>query len=261
MPTSERRVILIDGKSLWNCSIAEIMEGATRPTRTPWHLGDRHDYWQNCRVLEAFGDQEVAVVDDLIENFRAARQAMREDFTLTFDCLRLAEALQWGAKHGIVERVFGARPEPQWRLLVRERQFECVGPAARQVAIRVRGLQGPEGVAAAKLWDRELKRREKARLKAVAKAKPGMMRIIAAICRRAPETILTDYMAKFTVGEFVTVEQCRFVIEDAIDGMGEVEVGIVDRALEKIFNSLPEAPRPAPVVADALALDHVHFDL
>lgn len=244
-----KRKILIGGRPLHECSIFEIVEHAVDPRRRIYDLGDCADVIRNNHVLAAFGGDEVATTEELVDRFRADAVRMREDFSNGFDALRVGEALQWGIQHRIVERI-GARPGPRWRLLERERQFELIGPENRQHAIRVRGLAGPEAVVAARLWDKELKRRERARVKAVERHKPAILRHLAMICRHLPDHALDGVLERFAIGEHRTIIAVRGVIEGELDGMDKWLIEAIERRLAPIAIAAeiesykqPKAPR------------------
>ena len=223
--------IMIGDKDLNDCSPAEAFLAGAHPGRAIFEGGDRLDYHRNGTLLESFGDREQMGVDLAIARYMSITGG---GYSAQFNSLRAGELMNWATRHGIVEQVEG----PAWRLMLREYQFELVGPETHQRAARVRGLTGAEAVIAAKLWDRELKRREKARVKRVARIIDEARREIRYIGKHEPELKLGAELAQFAVGDVDTV------------------VGAEDFILDSM---LPLSVRDANVIATAVS--HLDIDV
>jgi hypothetical protein len=231
----------LNGRPLHEFEIEQIIEIASAPGHRRYVGGDKDDFWRNQDLLRAFAGTTERTSIELAAVFHAQHPEWSEHF----NALRAGETLQWSLEHGIVERI-GARPTPRWHLLHRELQFELLGPEKKQHAIRVRGLTGDAAVIAARLWEREQKRRERARLRAIEKFKPVVLQQIAAICRRNPDRRIDDIreLAPFVVGDINTFAACRQLIEDSLDDLGGVQIYWLCECLKSVVRELPKAPPP-----------------
>lgn len=153
---------MLNGISLSSLGIAQIVDTTTSPRHHRYDLGPEGDFWRNRDLIAAFGGRDVATTAELVDAYHEA--ARRPDYSIKFDAMRFGEILHFALEHGLVERI-GARPTPRWRLLQKEMQFELIGPAKKQRALRIRNVPPADAPAMHKLWTREVKRRERARLR------------------------------------------------------------------------------------------------
>src|SRR5690606_31799441 len=179
------------GKPLDAIAPLDIVDIAARRGRQRFDLGPCGDAYRNAEILEDFAAANERTSMELI----AAEAERHRDWSEQFCALRVGERLGWAVEHGIVQRV---PYSPRWQLLQRERQFEIVGGERNRHSIRVRGIaDAAEHAAAQKLWNRELKRRERERLRDIEKYKPEIIRALDRIVRLAPDTKLEGYLEQF----------------------------------------------------------------
>jgi len=164
-------------------------------------------------------------------------------YSRQFSAYRLGETINWACQHGIVRRC----PNDIWMLVLREPQFELCGPERKQVAVRVRALTGNAAIDADRIWQRELKRRERARVKFVAEVVDGMNYHLDFISKHAPETKLPETLARFAVGRHDTLVAVRELITDAVPPMSIGDANAIGRAMHEAFLPVSKA------VSDRLA--------
>lgn len=238
--------ILLDGKPLHAFQPLEVIDIASRSGHARYDLGATADFDRNVAVLNAFAGRLERTSSEII----AAFGTRNPDWSEQFHALRAGEALGWSIEHGIVERISHSH---QWRLLETERQFEAIGSWTNRRSLRVRGhADGAEAIAAAKLWQREQKRRERSRLKDIEKHRPTIIRLLDRITQHAPESPLPKSLQRFAVAGFDTVGACRQFV---IDSLGELEAGdpfLIELELMKAADGLPSGTRPAPIPAEDL---------
>lgn len=253
---ARRPPIMINGKRLHECSIGEIVEVASYPTRR--RFDDRPDspHYTNRNLIRAFAGATERTTSELIAKYPTGSS----DWSEEFNALRVGEALGWAMQEGIVQR----HPihHDRWRLIHTEPQFENICRGARKRSIRIYNagdLQAENN----KLWAREIKSRERQRVKALAAMRPVILKEIALICRCAPEFDLSTepLLSKFAVGGFTTIAACREMVEQSIEELSATELYDFGTTLSRICRRIGAVDRPAtpppPASPEALAeLDH-----
>lgn len=232
--------IELEGTAIDDLPLDEIVRRAAKPEHVIYPGGDRMDYYRNRDLLKLFDGGGVFESDEfLAAEGVAERLLMFPDgrYSKQFNVLRLGELINWGCRHGIVQRC----PNDIWRILAREPQFEMCGPERHQVAVRVRGLSGEAAVAATKIWQRELKRRERARVKRIGLLVDHLHRDVDTISRHAPETKLPEALARFAVGEHDTIVAVRELIADALLPMSVPEADAIVGAVHAVYLPIAEA--------------------
>lgn len=216
--------IFIGGKRLDDCDVETIVSFTSRPGVRRFDLGDRSDYLRNGYVLAAFADRDTATGTQLAQAFH---ECDRRGCSLQFNALRIGEALGWATDEGVVER----GPDG-WRLIHRERQYECIGPENRQRAIRVLNLPtAMEQRQADMLWVRELKRRERMRVKRVAKIKPTIAMHLRSIVSLRPRMIVEGMLVPLSFRPTDTIAAALNLILDAVDTLDERAANALEREL------------------------------
>lgn len=220
--------IILEGSSIEDLSRAEILIRSAR-NRSGQRDGIRNDHYDNQRLLTLFGDRDVLTIQSLIDR---SYLISRSGWSASFCVFYAGQVLAWGIHHGLA-----ALEGDDFRLLEREPQWELCGPERKQIAVRVRGLLGPEAVIAAKTWSRELKRRERARAKYTVRVAAVATRWLDDIATHAPETKMPEVLARFAVGDFDTITACRqLILDDLLAGS--------EKNAETIRNALCAAARP-----------------
>lgn len=263
--------IELEGDNINDLPLDEIVRRAAKPEHAIWGGGgSKVDYLRNHYVLRLFDGAgifepvETLTVAGIVDRWPLFPRA---GTSRQFNALRLGELINWAVVHGIAAPVAGQHG--CWQLLVREMQFEMCGPERKQVAVRVRGLTGEAAIAAEKIWQRELKRRERARAKYVAGVIETINIEIDFISRHAPETKLPETLSRFAVGEHDTIVAVRELITDAVPAMSAADAtalgqavhavyspimqGVIDRAAEERKRQREEARRQEEAELAALA--------
>jgi hypothetical protein len=224
-----RPPIMINGKRLHECSIGEIIDVASHPMRR--RFDDRPDspHYTNRNLIRAFAGAGERTTSELIAKYPAGSS----DWSDQFNALRVGEALGWAVQEGIVER-HRFHPD-RWLLGHVQPQFENICRGARKRSIRIHNA-GALQAEHDKLWARELKTRERMRLKAMAELRPVILKEIALICRCAPDFDLSTepLLARFAVGGFKSIAECRGLIEQSIDELDAVELYDLSTTLARI---------------------------
>lgn len=275
--------IELEGDKIDDLPLDEIVRRAAKPEHAIYVGGDRMDYFRNRDVLKLFNGDGIFPNHALLTIQGVVERLVMfpgGGYSREFVALRLGELINWACQHGIVRRC----PNEIWMLVLREMQFELCGPARKQVAVRVRGLTGEAAIAADRIWQRELKRRELARVKYVAGTAEEVASEIDFISKHAPGTPLPEALSRFAVGEHDTFVSVRDLIVDAVLSMSESEASatwhavnqtyhpimqvVIDRAAEErkrqreearaaeeaelaaLAAAFPEPPPPPPLLAD-----------
>lgn len=220
--------IMLEGSSIEDLSRAEILIRSAR-NRSGKRDGIRNDHYDNLRLIALFGNEDILSVPGLIDrSYLVSRSGWSDSFCVFY----AGQVLAWGIHHGLA-----ALEGDDFRLLEREPQWELCGPERKQIAVRVRGLQGPEAVIAARTWSRELKRRERARAKYTVRVAAVATRGLDHIATHAPETKLPEPLARFAVSDFDTITACRqLILDDLLAGS--------EKNAETIRDALCASARP-----------------
>lgn len=245
----KRSPIVLDGKPLDAIDPLEIVDIAARRNRQRFDLGPCGDAYRNAEILEDFAGANERTSTEFV----AAESARHRDWSEQFCALRVGERLGWAVENGIVQRV---PYSPRWQLLQRQKLFEIVGGERNRHAIRVRGIaDAAEHAAAQRLWNRELKRRERERLRDIEKYRPEIIRALDRIVRLAPDTKLEGYLERFAVGGYDTVASCKQYIIDRIDGLEGASPFVLSLELGKISRELksPQKAEVEPIPVEDLA--------
>ncbi|MBE7732147.1 hypothetical protein [Devosia faecipullorum] len=236
--------ILLAGKSLFDYMPLEVIDIASRRGHQRYPLGPCADAIRNREVLHGFGGKTERTSSELI----AHMSEQHPEWSDQFCALKIGESLGWAVEMGIVERVPGGQV---WRLLEPECQFEIIGGHRKERSLRVRGhVDDGEAVVAAKLWKRELGRRERARLREIAEFGPQIKMLLDAIVDRAPETKLIGRLEKYAIAGFDDAGSCQQLILDSIDSMESGEPYMTTMALKNLFATVRHLPK-ATVLAPA----------
>lgn len=241
--------IFLAGKPLHEHDVLTIIDFASRRGHQRYDLGPCADAIRNREILAGF-DGRTEVTSSLLI---AHESNLHEGWSEQFCALRVGETLGWAVEHGVVERVPGSH---RWLLKEPERQFEIIGGHRKERSLRVRGhTDDGEAITAAKLWKRELARRERARIKDIEKHKPSIVRLLDRIATHAPDTKLPSHLARFAVGGFDDIGTCRQYV---IDSLGELQWGdaiMIELELMKLADGLPYGRAPKLSGADVTALE------
>ncbi|SDG83906.1 hypothetical protein [Pelagibacterium luteolum] len=229
--------IILGGDPLYTLSPEEIVQRATRPGHQIFPGRGQMDYYRNRDLLKLYDGQDTLDIPGALKSYM---HIAYKEYSERFNALRLGELLNWGVQHGIVERVYG---RAQWTLVEREQQFELCGPERKQLAVRVRGLSGIEAVVGAKLWQRELKRRERARVKRVtALFTPADVKV-KFIVRHTPDVVLEGVLERFTVGDMRTMGECHELLLESFMSLETTEAQSVTAALTQLYTVAVELER------------------
>lgn len=239
--------ILLNGDPINELEIDEIVRRATDSGHHPFEGGAYWDFTQNLNLLALFSTRKTIDIPVGMKNIKLDR-TYRPYHTDEFSALRLGELLNWGLRHGIV-RPFGQ--SRRWRLVHAERQFELCGSATRQRAVRVRGIDDPFDAAKAHtIWQRELKRRERARVKVAKAAVEEATGYITYIVSEAPATKLWGPLARFAFGQHDTLATCRELVLDGILRMEISECHEVLCQLMRLHTNLASRAADMDAIAD-----------
>lgn len=228
--------IILEGTPLDDLPLDEIVRRAAKPAHVIFEGGDRMAFFRNRELLKLFGGAEIFESCEIlstaaiVERLRIMPSA---GYSHAFNALRAGELLNWSRQHGLVQQMHD--PAGRWKLLIPEMQFELCGPERYQVAVRVRGLTGEAAIAADKIWKREWKRREKARVKRIGLLAVALNRAIDFIAKHAPDTKLPDPLARFAVGEHDTIVAVRELIAGALVPMTVAEADALVGIVEQIY--------------------------
>lgn len=241
--------IFLAGKPLHAHDLLTVIDFVSRRGHDRYDLGPCADAIRNREVLHGFGGKLERTSSELI-----ADEAERHpEWSEQFCALRVGESLGWAVEHGVVERVPGSHT---WRLLESERLFGIVGGYRKERSLRARGhTDDAEAIVAAKLWAREQKRRDRARLKDIEKHRPMIVRLLDRIAAHAPQTKLPSHLARFAVGGFDDIGTCRQFIVDSLGDLDEGESFVIELQLMQLADGLPYGRSPKLTTADVDALE------
>lgn len=222
----------------------EIVRRAADPEHQIRPGGGHMDYVRNLDLLKLFdGGRGFRKATTLSASDIAKRWELlpQGGYSWRFEVMRLGELINWGVARGLVRQLDD--PNGRWKLLVREQQFELCGPVRKSVCLRVRGLTGLDAIAADRIWRRELKRRERARVKHAARIVDMVNSDIDFISRHAPSTKLPDMLARFAVGGSDTIVAVRELIVDALIPLSEADANAIGMAMREVRLSISRAIR------------------
>ncbi|GAB5430161.1 MAG: hypothetical protein Devi2KO_36200 [Devosia indica] len=241
--------IYLAGKPLHAHDPLTVIDFASRRGHQRYDLGPCADAIRNREILHGFGGKLERTSSELI----AHESGHHEEWSEQFCALRVGETLGWAVEHGIAERAPGSH---RWLLKEPERQFEIIGGARKERSLRVRGnVDDGEALVAAKLWNRELKRRDRARLKDIEKHKPAIIRLLDRIATHAPDTKLPSHLARFAVGGFDDIGTCRQFVIDSLDDLQWGDAIMIELDFMKLADGLPYGRAPKLSAADVDALE------
>lgn len=242
--------IFLAGKPLHEHDVLTVIDFASRRGHNRYPLGPCADAIRNREILAGFDGKLERTSSELI----AVEAGQHQEWSEQFCALRVGESLGWALEMGIVERVPGSHT---WRLLQPERLFEIIDGARKERSLRVRGhADAEEALAAAKLWKRELGRRERARLREIKEFGPQIKMLLDAIVDRAPETKLSGRLEKYAMPGFDDVGCCQQLILDSIPSMESGEPYMTTMSLKNMWATVRHMPkRPVLAPADISALE------
>lgn len=254
--------LFLDGQPIDDMPITAIVVGASNPARPVFAGGnaDWADYDRNRNLLRVFGRRDkldaIAAFEQYTSVVHGSSMTGRPHKP-AFKALVCGELLAWATVNGLIERLAG----PRWRLLEREPRWELCGPARRQRPTQIRGLTGADAIAAEITWNRELKRRERERVKHVTALAAGVRDMAMIVGQHAPETKLGEGVRQFAVGEIDTLPAAVELIVDAMLRMSIAEaqqihehVGNLCHPVQKSVAERRRAEREADEDAIAAAL-------
>lgn len=150
--------ITVNGTPIANMSLHDIIAGASVQLQQGSYS---NSYYLNRDLIRMFGTSDTITEHVLESRFR--RLYLDRGHTEQFVAFRAAQLVCWGVEQRLVEAIPG--DSLTWKLVEREPVFEFAGRERDQNAIRSRGwlpVEKDEGEAA---WAKELKRRERSRIK------------------------------------------------------------------------------------------------
>lgn len=232
----------------YNRAPEAIILACQEPGYQLYDLGDCGDVYRNRDLLELFEGVETIGISRVARRFVEMKR--QHEFSEAFEARRAGEVLQWAIDRGIAERIVEAG-QPAWRIVDREMQYLAVGPAAKQRAIRIRGLKDPDAAKkAAKLEKRELRRRQRARLKEIAGHRAAIDCNLYIIMHMSPEEPLPAELERFRVEGYDLLRNYHSVLIDSAvekDGWKIVDV-LAD--IEVKASMARRAAATAPVLPD-----------
>ncbi|UYO00232.1 MAG: hypothetical protein KIT02_03120 [Devosia sp.] len=219
---------MIDGKLLDELSLREIVEATANPERPFFAGGDRMDYTRNVSLLALYGTSSALDAEAIADryHFEIATGA----YTTRLNALRAGELIAWAISQRLV-----VRSNDRWHLVETERVFELCGPELRPKAVRVRGLEGAEAIVADKIWQRELKRREKARVKRVGYKMAQVREMAEYIGMHEPGSKIGPDLQRYAVAGVDTIIGCSDLILASMMEMTVKEADAVSDAVRRIY--------------------------
>ncbi|MBJ3784504.1 hypothetical protein [Devosia sediminis] len=241
--------IILAGKPLYDYTPLNVIDIASRRGHQRYDLGPCADAIRNREILHGFGGKPERTSSELI----ASEGERHPEWSDNFVALRVGESLGWAVEVRIVQRIPGGHV---WRLLETERMFEIIGGSRKERSLRVRvHTDDAEAIVAAKLWQKELKRRDRARLKDIEKHRPMIVRLLDRIATHAPETKLPSHLARFAVGGFDDIGTCRQFVIDSLGDLDEGEPYVIELQLNLLAAKLPYGRAPKLSAEDVDALE------
>ena len=151
--------IMINGVSINGMSLHDIIAGASTVLQQGSYS---NSYYRNRDLIRLFGSDEDVTEHVITTRFR--KLYLDRGHSDQFVAFRAAQLLCWGIEERLVEAVPG--DVLSWKLVDREPVYEFIGRERDQHAVRTRGFLPAEQDEGEAVWAKELKRRERARLKA-----------------------------------------------------------------------------------------------
>lgn len=212
-------------------SLAErVYRGVAAKWRVPtMYLSPENDPvgWQE-QLRRLFGDRdELSTVELLL-----ATMGHQEDkfswYEHEFHADRLAKLLTWARHENIVAPKFDG-----WRLLDRGPTFMNVGPAAKQMPIRIKDVKPHIKEHVEKLVRRELKRRERAHWRLVEKRQAEGEAMIDKIAECDPMYPLKGALEIFEIGSVTTILGARKAIIEHLETLDEAGISWIMFEIKK----------------------------
>lgn len=221
--------IVLAGKPLYTLKVAEIIELASRREHQIFVGGPHMDFYRNRDLLKLFEGVEE------LDNAAALMSYMHvspHDYSERFNALRCGELLNWARQKGLAVQHMG-----RWKLINREQIFELCGPARKQVAVQVRGTfaSSEDAYVGAKAWEREVKRRERARVRQVTQLFERVKKWVPVIVEHTPDAVLEGPLERFTVPGICTIGECNQLLLERFSDMEVQEAQRASFALAELF--------------------------
>lgn len=150
--------ILIDGISINVMTVHDIIAGASAVLQ-PGSASNA--YYRNRDLMRLF--HNVETINEYVLSTRFGRLYPDRGHSDEFVAFRAAQLICWGVQERLVESIPG--DVISWKLIEREPVYEFIGRERDQNAVRTRGWLPAEKEEGEAIWAKELKRRERARLK------------------------------------------------------------------------------------------------
>lgn len=241
--------IYLAGKPLYDYTPLDVIDIASRRGHQRYPLGTCADAIRNREILAGFDGKLERTSSELIAHV----SEQHPDWSEQFCALKIGESLGWAVEMGVVDRVPGSH---RWLLKEPDRMFEIIGGHRKERSLRVRGhTDDAEAIVAAKLWQKELKRRDRGRLKDIEKHRPTIVRLLDRIATHAPDTKLPSHLTRFAVGGFDDIGTCRQFVIDSIDGLEAGEPFVIELQLMQLADGLPYGRSPKLSAEDVTALE------
>lgn len=241
--------IVLAGKPLYTLKVEEIIDLASRREHQIFVGGPQMDFYRNRDLLKLFDGVEE------LDNPAALKSYMHvspNDYSDHFNALRCGEVLNWARQKGLVDQHMG-----RWKLLEREPIFELCGPARKQVAVQVRGTfaSSSDAYIGAKAWEREVKRRERARVRQVTQLFERVKKWVPVIVEHTPDAVLEGPLERFTVPGICTIGECNHLLLEWFLDLEVQEAQRVSCALAELFADADKKRRELEAMLRQAAID------
>ncbi|UYQ72583.1 hypothetical protein OF122_01985 [Pelagibacterium flavum] len=217
--------------------LEEIVDNAQRSGDPLPPMGPCGNYLRNREILEMFEERRIYTSVELcLRHFRLYGAHYR---TLEWSAEKCGQNLKFAIEHNIV-RATRRKDRPAWHLIDAQLQYECIGSVRRSRAIRLRGAPAHELAANARLWERELRARERRRRREITRILPRIETLIEKIgCRFVFDPGLISIFGSPSAAGFH--DRAKMILE-RIDYMSPQEALDLERELRKGLSALSKLP-------------------
>ena len=216
--------------------LEEIVANAQRSGDPLPAMGPCGSYLRNREILEMFEERRIYTSVELcLRYFRLYGAHYR---TLEWSAEKCGQNLKFAIEHNIV-RATRRKGRPAWHLIDAQLLYECIG-SRRSRAIRLRGAPAHELAANARLWERELRVRERRRRREIAEILPR----IEAIVEKIDSHFVYDPRLLSILGlpSAAGFHNRAKMILERVEDMSEREALDLERELRKRLSALAKLP-------------------